>query len=287
MSAKKRLCIIGLGYIGLPTAALLANAGHFVHGVDIKEDIVSRITDGNVHIAEHDLKDAVRQAVHSGRLTASVKVTEADIFMICVPTPIKKKEERAPVPDISYVLASVEVIAPFIRPGNFIILESTSPVGTTRMVADKLAEHGIDLNKIHIAYCPERVTPGRTMIELLKNDRIVGGLTQEAGEEIADFYRNVVSGRVLTTNAPTAEMAKLAENSFRDVNIAFANELSVLASNMGVDVWRVNYTCKSSSTCEYFAARGRGWGPLHCCGPMVSCCKAIQKMLFSLLRPEK
>lgn len=227
------VCVIGLGYIGLPTAALLANRGYRVVGVDIEEVPVSTINDGRVHIAEPDLDTFVRAAVDSGRLKAQRVPSKADVFIIAVPTPFNADYS----PNLSQVHAAAEAIAPLVEPGNKVILESTCPVGATESVVDILAAAGAPVEELAVAHCPERVLPGRIMIELSENDRIVGGVTQAATAEIAGFYRTFVTGEVLETDARTAEMAKLVENAYRDVEIAFANELSILCDRFGVDVW--------------------------------------------------
>jgi UDP-N-acetyl-D-mannosaminuronic acid dehydrogenase len=233
---ENRVCIVGLGYIGLPTAALLARNGYMVHGVDISQHAVSTINQGKIHIVEPDLGAFVQSAVASGRLHAATKPDEADVFIICVPTPFIPGGNATPQPDLSYVVAAAKSISSYIRPGNVIILESTSPVGTTELVRDTLANSGVDVSALHFSYCPERVLPGRIMTELVENDRIVGGLTPEAASVAAKFYATFVRGEVLKTDARTAEMCKLVENSFRDVNIAFANELSMLCESLQIDV---------------------------------------------------
>lgn len=235
---KKSICIVGLGYIGLPTASLLANSGYQVTGVDINEHAVETINKGGIHIIEPDLDAFVRAAVVSKRLLAFTTPQPADIYMICVPTPFHEGGD-IPQPNLDYVLAATRSVAPLVQPGNMVILESTSPVGTTRQMADVLEEAGVDLTQVHVAYCPERVLPGKIMVELLENDRVVGGLTPEATRAVADFYRSFVRGEVLETDAPTAEMCKLTENSYRDVNIAFANELSLLCDKAGINVWKL------------------------------------------------
>ena len=238
---NKTICVIGLGYIGLPTAALLANRGYSVHGVDVVQSTVDIINQGKIHIVEPELDTFVRSAVNSGNLKADIKPIEADCFILAVPTPFHHNTDplACPSPNIDYVISATKSIAPYVREGNIVILESTSPVGTTDAVADVLREYGIDTNLVHIAHCPERVLPGHIMRELVENDRIVGGTTPEATRVTADFYRTFVSGEVLETDAKTAEMAKLTENSFRDVNIAFANELSILCDQFGIDVWNL------------------------------------------------
>jgi UDP-N-acetyl-D-mannosaminuronic acid dehydrogenase len=233
---KNKICVVGLGYIGLPSAALLASAGHVVVGVDVDESVVETINRGEIHIVEPDLDAFVRSAVSAGLLKAHTRPQSADIFMVCVPTPFYEGGE-IPQPNIDYVLAATKSIAGLLRPGNMVILESTSPVGTTTRLANLLQAEGVDVSTIHIAYCPERVLPGKIMTELIQNDRVVGGFTPGAAKVIADFYRSFVSGEVLETDAATAEMCKLTENSYRDVNIAFANELSLICANEGIDVW--------------------------------------------------
>ena len=237
MHTNKKICIVGLGYIGLPTAALLANRSYHVHGVDINQHAVDTINRGEIHIVEPELDTFVRSAVNSGKLRADTVPSEADVFVLAVPTPFHHTDipGACPSPNIDYVVAATRSIAPFVREGNIVILESTSPVGTTDKVAEVLSEAGIDISKVHVAHCPERVLPGHIMRELVENDRIVGGVTPEATRVTAEFYRTFVEGEVLETDAKTAEMAKLTENSFRDVNIAFANELSILCDQFGID----------------------------------------------------
>nr|WP_297400104.1 UDP-N-acetyl-D-mannosamine dehydrogenase [uncultured Marinobacter sp.] len=230
-----KICIVGLGYIGLPSAALLANRGYQVQGVDISPEVVDTINQGDIHIVEPDLDSFVHSAVNSGHLKASLRPELADVFILAVPTPF----HDGFIPNIDYVLSAAQSIAPVIKPGDLVILESTSPVGTTEKVAQTLRDSGVDTGAIHIAHCPERVLPGHIMRELVENDRIVGGITPEASEKVAAFYRTFVTGEVLVTDARTAEMAKLTENSFRDVNIAFANELSLLSDKFGIDVWEL------------------------------------------------
>ncbi len=231
----QHICVIGLGYIGLPTAALLANRGYKVHGVDVVQSTVDIINRGEIHIVEPDLDTFVHSAVNSGNLVADLKPTYADVFIIAVPTPF----HDGYVPNIDYVVSATKAIAPYVKEGDIVILESTSPVGTTDKVEEVLKEEGVDTSKLHIAHCPERVLPGRIMIELVENDRIVGGTTPEATKETVAFYKTFVSGEVLSTDAKTAEMAKLTENSFRDTNIAFANELSILCDKFDIDVWEL------------------------------------------------
>jgi len=232
------VCVIGLGYIGLPTAALLASNGYQVIGVDVNQHAVDTINQGRIHIVEPDLDAYVRSAVTAGRLRAYSSPRVADIYIVCVPTPFHEGA-GIPQPNIDYVLSAARGIAPFVKAGNLVILESTSPVGTTQQMANVLAEMGVDVSSVHVAYCPERVLPGKIMTELVENDRVVGGLNSEATRKISAFYRTFVKGEVLETEAKTAEMCKLTENSFRDVNIAFANELSVICAGEGINVWDV------------------------------------------------
>jgi len=235
MNVKERICISGLGYIGLPTAALLANCGYTVHGIDVVPSVVETINRGEIHIVEPDLDAFVHAAVHSGYLKASVKPAEADVFIIAVPTPFHSDLS----PDISYVLSASRAISPFLKPGNLVILESTSPVGTTEKVKAEIEKAGVDTASIFFAYCPERVLPGHVMKELIENDRIVGGLDESSTQKVAAFYRTFVKGAVLETNARTAEMCKLTENASRDVSIAFANELSMICDDLSINVWEL------------------------------------------------
>ncbi len=235
MNMNKRVCVIGLGYIGLPTAALLANRGYEVHGVDVVQSTVDTINRGGIHIIEPELDTFVRSAVNSGKLKASLVPDNADVFIIAVPTPF----HDGYVPNIDYVVSATKAISSYIKDENIVILESTSPVGTTELVERTLKEENVNTNKLYIAHCPERVLPGHIMRELVENDRIVGGLTRESTLKAVDFYKTFVSGEVLSTDAKTAEMAKLTENSFRDTNIAFANELSMLCDKFDINVWEL------------------------------------------------
>ncbi len=228
---------MGLGYIGLPTASLLANRGHKVHGVDVAEHVVSIINQGRIHIVEPALDVMVRSAVNSGNLVASLQPAPAQVFIVAVPTPFKEGFK----PDLTYVQSATEAIAPHIRAGNLVILESTSPPGTTEAMAAQLEALRPDLceggRSFFVAHCPERVLPGQILQELVGNDRIVGGVDKASTQEAVAFYESFVQGAVLPTDARTAEMAKLVENSYRDVNIAFANELSLISDRLGIDVW--------------------------------------------------
>jgi len=230
------ISVIGLGYIGLPTAALLASNGYSVVGMDVSEHAVNTINQGKIHIVEPDLDAIVHSGVAAGRLKASTELQAGDVYMICVPTPFHKGG-GIPQPNIDYVLTATKSIAALIKPNDMIILESTSPVGTTEQIQNVLRDAGVDVDEVYIAYCPERVLPGKIMTELVENDRIVGGITPRATKKVADFYRTFVRGNVLETDAKTAEMCKLTENSYRDVNIAFANELSLICDKEGINVW--------------------------------------------------
>ena len=232
---NKKICVIGLGYIGLPTATLLANRGYQVYGVDVVQSTVDIINRGKIHIVEPELDTFVQTAVNSGKLKANLKPCEADVFILAVPTPF----HDGFVPNIDYIVSATKAIAPYVKENDIVILESTSPVGTTDKVEEVLKENGVDTSKLFIAHCPERVLPGQIMRELVENDRIVGGTTAEATEKTVEFYKTFVSGEVLSTDARTAEMAKLTENSFRDTNIAFANELSILCDKFDIDVWEL------------------------------------------------
>tara|TARA_B100001057_G_scaffold144139_2_gene143940 strand:+ start:12086 stop:13285 length:1200 start_codon:yes stop_codon:yes gene_type:complete len=228
----KKVCVVGLGYIGLPTAALLANNRFNVLGVDVVEETVEIVNRGGIHIIEKDLEKYVKKAVENGSLVASTKPDVADVFIIAVPTPFKNNFE----PDLKYVIEATISISSFVKKNNLIILESTSPVGTTQIVKNTLKENGVDVSNIFIAHCPERVLPGNIIKELTENDRIVGGIDKASTKKAVDFYKCFVSGKVFETDDRTAELAKLTENSFRDVNIAFANELSIICDNLGIDV---------------------------------------------------
>ena len=234
----KTVCVVGLGYIGLPTAALLANSGYHVIGVDVNPETVKIVNQGNIHIVEPDLDSFVQSAVLSGRLQAYTTPQAADVFMLCVPTPFYA-EGAIPKPNLEYVLAATQAIVPYIKAGNLIILESTSPVGTTQKIYENLKMAGVEVSSIFLAYCPERVLPGKIMRELIENDRIVGGINAASTRKVKAFYQSFVRGAVLETNSKTAEMSKLVENSYRDVNIAFANELSELCDLYDMSVYDV------------------------------------------------
>lgn len=238
----EKICVIGLGYVGLPTAAVFAGRGVQVLGVDINKANVSLINLGKTHIVEPDLDILVNGAVATGKLRASVMIESADAFIIAVPTPLREDNK----PDLQYVRAAAESLAPVLKPGNLVVIESTCPVGTTEAFSGWLAERRPDLTFPHqsgneadvrVAHSPERVLPGRVLLELVRNDRVVGGLSSRCSERAAELYRLAVEGKCLLTNARTAELVKLAENAYRDVNIAFANELSLVCDRLDIDVW--------------------------------------------------
>lgn len=245
MSQPKEVpvCVVGLGYIGLPTAAVIARTGLKVHGVDVRPDVVETINAGRIHIEETDLDSLVHACVDAGSLVAGSAPVAAETYLIAVPTPFMDDHQ----PDISYVLAAAESIAPVLSAGAIVIVESTCPVGTTEKVRDRLAELRPDLAMagmsdapdVAFAYCPERVLPGKIIAELVSNDRSIGGLTPACAKRAAAFYRQFVEGECVLTDARTAEMVKLVENSSRDVSIAFANELSILCERLDLDVWEV------------------------------------------------
>jgi len=242
--------VIGLGYIGLPTASLLATKGFKVHGVDVNPKVVETISRGDIHIYEPDLDILVKSAVHSGNFTASKEPIASDVYIIAVPTPFQNNHN----PDISYVESAIRSLAPHLKPGNLIILESTSPVGTTEKIGEWLTQLRPDLKipsrskpmsvssdsePIRISHCPERVLPGQILKELVDNDRIVGGVDPASTDKARIFYEQFVNGTIHATDARTAELAKLTENAFRDVNIAFANELSLICDKLEVNVWNL------------------------------------------------
>lgn len=240
----KTISVVGLGYIGLPTAAMFAKAGTKVIGIDVVQEVVDMINSGGIHIIEPGLEEIVNKAVKDGYLRASTMAEPADVFLIAVPTPFKDNYE----PDLSYIYSAAKLIAPFLEKGNVVILESTSPVGTTEQMMVWLSELRPDLEfplnendnpDVYIAYCPERVLPGKVIEELISNDRIIGGVTPKCALLAESIYRIFVKGQLIHTNARTAEMSKLTENSFRDVNIAFANELSMICDQLDINVWEL------------------------------------------------
>lgn len=241
---KKIISVIGLGYIGLPTAAMFAKAKTKVIGVDVVPHVVDTINQGKIHIVEPGLEEIVKTAVIEGYLHATLSPEPADVFMIAVPTPFFDNYE----PDMTYVEAAVKLIAPILKKGDIVILESTSPVGSTEQMAWWLKNlrpdlafpiNADDLADVYLAYCPERVLPGKVVEELISNDRIIGGITPRCAQLAEEAYKIFVKGELLHTNARTAEMSKLTENSFRDVNIAFANELSMICDKLDINVWEL------------------------------------------------
>ena len=231
-----KVVTVGLGYIGLPTSALIANGGIPVHGVDISQHVVDTINAGKIHIVEPELDKAVAKAVQGGLLKAGTTPVPADTYLIVVPTPFKGDHE----PDISYVQAATEAVLPLLKEGDLYIIESTSPVGTTEKMMSLIFSKRPELEgKISLAYCPERVLPGNVMYELVHNDRVIGGVNEESTKKAMEFYGQFVKGELHPTNARTAEMCKLTENSSRDVQIAFANELSLICDKAGINVWEL------------------------------------------------
>lgn len=227
---------MGLGYIGLPTAIISSQHGISVCGVDINPNVVEKTNRGELHIVEPCLQDLLKKAVDSKSLVASITPVESDVYLIVVPTPFKAKHE----PDISYVESATKAVIPFLKEGDLYIIESTSPVGTTEQMAELIFSERPELKgRIHIAYCPERVLPGNVIYELVNNDRVIGGIDDASADAAADFYGKFVTGHLYKTNCRTAEMCKLVENSSRDVQIAFANELSMICEKAGINVWEL------------------------------------------------
>lgn len=229
-----KICVIGLGYVGLPSAALIAKAGYEVIGVDVNKELVSELQNGKCRLEEPDVNELVEGVLKEGRLTVSTSPAEADIFIVCVPTPVDQNGDA----DLSMVAAATKAAAPFVRKGNLVILESTSPINTTRdIIGGALKEVDLDpYSDVDVCYCPERVFPGNTINEILYNDRIIGGLTPQAAERTQKFYASFVEGKPVLTTASTAEFSKLMENTYRDVNIALANVFARVAEATDVDV---------------------------------------------------
>lgn len=242
------ISVIGLGYIGLPTAAMFASRKKKVIGVDVNQHAIETINRGEIHIVEPDLDMIVHAAVSEGYLRATNTAEGADAFLIAVPTPFKDSDSEIPEPDLKYIEAAAKSIAPVLKKGDLVILESTSPVGATEQMAQWLAEIRQDLSfpqtsgsdaDVNVAHCPERVLPGHVVRELVENDRVIGGMSSKCSERAIELYKTFVKGECVVTNARTAEMAKLTENSCRDVQIAFANELSVICDKLGINVWEL------------------------------------------------
>ena len=231
-----KACFMGLGYIGLPTAIISSQHGINVCGVDINPKVVEKTNRGELHIVEPGLQDLLKKAVDSKSLVASTTPFESDVYLIVVPTPFKAKHE----PDISYVQSATKTVIPLLKEGDLFIIESTSPVGTTEKMAELIFAERPELKgRIHIAYCPERVLPGNVIFELVNNDRVIGGIDDASADAAAEFYGKFVTGQLHKTNCRTAEMCKLVENSSRDVQIAFANELSMICEKAGINVWEL------------------------------------------------
>ncbi|OVE76882.1 UDP-N-acetyl-D-mannosamine dehydrogenase [bacterium F11] len=241
-SKKEKICVLGLGYIGLPTATLFATNGHKVYGVDNNADVINTLKAGEIHIEEPGLSTVVKAALSSGNLQLGTTPAPADVFVVAVPTPsISVENEKIPKADMSFVEKAIESILPHLKKGNLIILESTSPPGTTRdLVIPLVKKVGfLPVTDIGVAYCPERVIPGQALKELIENDRIVGAIDQTWAEKTKALYKSFVSGNIFLTDPTVAEMVKLLENTFRDVNIALANEISVVCQKLGISVWEV------------------------------------------------
>lgn len=231
-----KACFMGLGYIGLPTAIIAANSGVNIVGVDINPKVVEKTNQGKLHIVEPGIQELLEKVVSNGKLVAQTTPEEADAYFIVVPTPFDSNHE----PDISYVQAATEAIIPYLKEGDLYVIESTSPVGTTEKMMDLIYGKRPELiDKIYIAYCPERILPGNVVHELVHNDRVIGGIDEASSEKAKEFYRQFVNGTLYTTNARTAEMCKLTENASRDVQIAFANELSLICDKAGINVWEL------------------------------------------------
>lgn len=231
-----KACFMGLGYIGLPTAIISSQHGIRVCGVDINPEVVEKTNRGELHIVEPGLQDLLKQAVDSKSLVASTTPVESDVYLIVVPTPFKAKHK----PDISFVESATKTVIPFLKEGDLFIIESTSPVGTTEKMAELIFSVRPELKgRIHIAYCPERVLPGNVIFELVNNDRVIGGIDEASADAAAEFYGKFVTGQLHKTNCRTAEMCKLVENSSRDVQIAFANELSMICEKADINVWEL------------------------------------------------
>ena len=232
----KKVVFIGLGYIGLPTAAVAASSGFEVVGVDVNQAVVDTINAGKVHIIEPDLAEVVQEVVAKGALRAVTKPESADAFFVVVPTPFKQNHRA----DITYVESATRSVIPFLKEGDLFVIESTSPVFTTEKMSELIFKERPELkHKIYVAYCPERVLPGNTLYELVHNDRVIGGIDDESTRKAMEFYGTFVTGKLHGTNARTAEMCKLTENSSRDSQIAFANELSMICDKAGVNVWEL------------------------------------------------
>ena len=231
----KKCCVVGLGYIGLPTAAVIADSEHEVIGLEINHKIIDMVKSGKAHFQETNLNQLLLKVINSGSLRPVINIEPSDIFIITVPTPLKKDNKKIPTPDISYVVDAANTIAEVIKKNDLIIIESTCPVGTSEKIHN-LIDNKTSLKKdeFFVAYCPERVIPGNILNEIVNNDRVIGGINEKSSALAKDFYSNFCNGKLITTNAKTAELVKLAENSYRDVNIAFANELSMICDELKI-----------------------------------------------------
>jgi len=231
-----KACFMGLGYIGLPTAIIAAKHGIQVHGVDINPKVVEKTNQGILHIIEPGMEELLQEVIANGKFHAATTPIESDAYFMVVPTPFKGDHQ----PDVSYVEAATRAVLPLLKEGDLYVIESTSPVGTTEMMANLIFTERPELkDKIYIAYCPERVLPGNVIYELVHNDRVIGGINTESTEKAIEFYSQFVTGQLHKTNSKTAEMCKLTENSSRDVQIAFANELSFICDKAGINVWEL------------------------------------------------
>ena len=244
----EKISVVGLGYIGLPTAAMFASKKVTVLGIDHNKLVVDTINRGEIHIVEPFLASMVQQVVNQGYLSAAIIPEPADAFLIAVPTPFKNSNNPIPEPDLTYIESAIQLISPVLKKGDLVILESTSPVGTTEKIAEWLSalrddlvfpEQGSGECDVNIAHCPERVLPGKVVKELVENDRVIGGISERCSERASELYEIFVEGECVITNARTAEMSKLTENACRDVQIAFANELSMVCDNLDIDVWEL------------------------------------------------
>lgn len=233
----EKVCVLGLGYIGLPTSLVLTGRGYKVVGVDVNENVVNMLNEGKVHISEPDLCALMKSALKRKKFIAKNKVEPADIFFICVPTPVNDEQG----PDLKHVFEATEAIAPYLRKGNLVILESTCPVNTSKKVAKILEERtGLARGKeFYLAYCPERVLPGYILKEIIENDKVIGGINKESAQKAKKLYSSFVRGKICLTDDVTAEMAKLVENAYRDINIAFANQLSIMCNELNIPVWNL------------------------------------------------
>ena len=237
----KKVCIFGLGYIGLPTALLIASNGYKVIGIDVNKDVVKSLNNAELHIIEPGLEELLKKNIDEKKLVASSSPVTCDVYIICVPTPFHNEKNNAgnPKPNLEYVNDVVYSLKSLVKSGDIVILESTSPIGTTEYIYNELKEvlnYGED---IYVGYCPERVLPGNILYELVENDRIIGGINNASTKKVSEFYKNFVNGSIFETNSKTAEMCKLVENSYRDTNIAFANEISLIANELEIDEWEL------------------------------------------------